>query len=153
MCRSVAVAAWLILAMPSMVRAQGVESRETAIYVEALGPTEYASLNVDHLISSVWSVRGGFQIAGSGGSLGQHYVQVPVSLSRVHFWRGVGLEAGVGGVGTVNGQYEWDAFEYYGSVGLRSRPFGNGAFIRAEILAMPSEDWRKLFGVGIGYAF
>lgn len=147
------VATVIGLAVPSSGTAQDVQSRETAIFVEALGPTEYASLNVDHTFGEVWAARAGFQIAGSGSSLNQHYLEIPVSLSRIHFWRGVGLEAGLGAVARVNDQYGSNGFDYYGSVGMRTRPFGNGTFLRFELLTIPSAEWQKRFGVGAGYAF
>ena len=142
----------IVLSAPAAGSAQE-GARETAIYVEALGPTEYASLNLDHTLGESWAVRAGFQIAGSGRSLDQHYLQVPISVARVHFWRGVGLEAGLGAVSTVNGQYASNPIDYYGSVGLRTRPFSNGTFLRAEMLAIPSQEWQKRFGLGVGYAF
>ncbi|HEX6590055.1 MAG TPA: hypothetical protein VF039_13705 [Longimicrobiales bacterium] len=150
--RLATIVALLVLGVPLVGSAQEA-SRETAIYVEALGPTEYASLNLDHMLSDAWAVRAGFQVAGSGRSLAEHYLQVPLSVSRVHFWRGLGFEAGLGAVATLNGQYASNPIDYYGSVGLRTRPFGNGTFLRVEMLTVPSQEWQKRFGVGVGYAF
>lgn len=143
----------VLVSAPAMSQDPSPTGAVTSVYLEVAGPTEFASLNLERLVSDQWALRGGFQIAGSGRSLGEHYVQLPMSMSRVQFIKGFGLEAGVGAVATINGQYHWDAFEYFGSVGLRTRPFAGGAFLRVEVLALPSEDWQKSFGVGVGYTF
>lgn len=153
----IAAMTFSLLALARPVQSQQDRNRlveNTAVYLELGGPTEYASLNVDRIVLGTWALRAGIQVAGSGRSLGEHYAQVPASLSYLRYFGGHGLEAGTGVVATFNSQYsEWHALEYFFSLGYRTQPLANGLFFRAEVLTMPSRDWWNWFGVGAGYAF
>lgn len=146
------IAVLMVFAVDASAQELQPECR-TAVYAEALGPTEFASLNVERLFGDHWSARIGAQVAGSGRSLGQHYLQVPVSLSHMRFLGPVGFEAGAGLVGTINPQYAWGGVESFVSGGLRSRPLASGVFLRAELVAFPTQNWLKQIGFGVGVAF
>jgi len=141
----------LLLCTPAAAQTAG-DGPQTAAYLEALGPTEFGSINLERS-STKWALRGGLQIAGSGRSLGEHYLQVPLSVGRLAYLLGFGLEAGAGTVVTVNDQYGWDLFEYFGSVGVRSPHLIGSTFVRAEALVFPSDEWRQTVGIAVGYAF
>lgn len=134
------------------VTAQDADASRTSVYLEVLGPTEIGSINVDRE-SHGWLLRGGLQIAGSGSSLGQHYLQLPMSVGRLAHVGGFGLEAGAGTVLTINDQYGWSVFEHFGSAAVRSPRLVGSTFIRAEALVFPTDDWRRTVGIGVGYAF
>lgn len=124
-----------------------------AVYLELGGPTGVASLNYDRLLAEQWALRVGLEVDGSGSHWSEWYPQVPLTVSRVHFYGAHGVELGGGAVLTFPTRRDHRLLELVLHTAYRRQVSSSGLFLRTELLTMPGDNWFTWAGLGVGYAF